>query len=173
MPQDTEIDNLVINQLTTAQYNGATINNNELYFVTDGKISADDVDDSNATNKFVTYADKQNWNAKQDEIDSNHKLSADLVDDSNTTNKFVTATDKTTWNGKQDELVSGTNIKTINNQSLLGSGNITISTGGTATDVQINGTSITSNNVADIITETAYNATTNKIATKADIPTVD
>ena len=32
--------------------------------------------------------------------------------------------------GKQDTLVSGTNIKTINNQSLLGSGNITISGGG-------------------------------------------
>lgn len=31
---------------------------------------------------------------------------------------------------KQDALVSGTNIKTINNQSLLGSGNITISEGG-------------------------------------------
>lgn len=30
-------------------------------------------------------------------------------------------------NGKQDTLVSGTNIKTINNTSLLGSGNITIS----------------------------------------------
>ena len=32
---------------------------------------------------------------------------------------------------KQDELVSGENIKTINNQSILGSGNITISGGGT------------------------------------------
>lgn len=32
--------------------------------------------------------------------------------------------------GKQDVLVSGTNIKTINNISLLGSGNIDISTGG-------------------------------------------
>lgn len=31
--------------------------------------------------------------------------------------------------GKQDVLVSGTNIKTINNQSILGSGNIDISTG--------------------------------------------
>ena len=29
--------------------------------------------------------------------------------------------------GKQDDLVSGTNIKTINSQSLLGSGNIVIS----------------------------------------------
>lgn len=32
--------------------------------------------------------------------------------------------------GKQDKLVSGTNIKTINGQSLLGGGNITISEGG-------------------------------------------
>jgi hypothetical protein len=30
-------------------------------------------------------------------------------------------------NGKQDKLVSGTNIKTINNTSILGSGNISIS----------------------------------------------
>lgn len=33
-------------------------------------------------------------------------------------------------NAKQDQLVSGTNIKTINGQSLLGSGNITIEGGG-------------------------------------------
>ena len=31
---------------------------------------------------------------------------------------------------KQDRLVSGTNIKTVNNQSLLGNGNIEISVGG-------------------------------------------
>lgn len=43
---------------------------------------------------------------------------------------------------KQDILVSGTNIKTINNQSLLGSGNIDIQGGGsdveafTAAEVQ-------------------------------------
>lgn len=41
----------------------------------------------------------------------------------------VTASDKTAWNGKQDTLVSGTNIKTINNNSLLGSGNIEIQGG--------------------------------------------
>lgn len=35
--------------------------------------------------------------------------------------------------GKQDRLVSGTNIKTINNNSLLGSGNITITTSGAGT----------------------------------------
>ena len=44
------------------------------------------------------------------------------------TDIHVTTTDKTTWSGKQDQLVSGTNIKTINNQSLLGAGNINVQT---------------------------------------------
>ena len=68
----------------------------------------------------------QDMSGKQDVIDSSHKLSADLVDDSTSTNKFVTSSDKTTWSGKQDALVSGTNIKTINSTSLLGSGNIDV-----------------------------------------------
>ena len=45
----------------------------------------------------------------------------------------ITSSDITAWNDKQDELVSGTNIKTINNQSLLGAGNITIQGGGGGT----------------------------------------
>jgi hypothetical protein len=40
----------------------------------------------------------------------------------------LTTTDKTTWSGKQDALVSGTNIKTINGTSILGSGNIDVQT---------------------------------------------
>ena len=43
-------------------------------------------------------------------------------------NIHVTTSDKSTWSGKQDALVSGTNIKTINNQSILGSGNIDVQT---------------------------------------------
>ena len=39
--------------------------------------------------------------------------------------------------GKQDNLVSGTNIKTINSQSLLGSGNIVISGAGGVQNVFI------------------------------------
>ena len=42
---------------------------------------------------------------------------------------------ETALNGKQDTLVSGTTIKTINNNSLLGSGNITIEGGGTGVDI--------------------------------------
>lgn len=46
-------------------------------------------------------------------------------------NKFATkASVNTALAAKQDKLVSGTNIKTINKQSLLGSGNITIQGGG-------------------------------------------
>lgn len=44
------------------------------------------------------------------------------------TDIHVTTSDKTTWSGKQDALVSGTNIKTINSQSILGSGDITVQT---------------------------------------------
>lgn len=46
------------------------------------------------------------------------------LDDS--THRFVTDIEKSTWNGKQAALVSGTNIKTVNNTSLLGNGNIAI-----------------------------------------------
>lgn len=41
--------------------------------------------------------------------------------------------------GKQDTLISGTSIKTINNESLLGSGNITIEAAGTVDQTIISG----------------------------------
>ncbi|MBR3209197.1 MAG: hypothetical protein IKN65_00120 [Clostridia bacterium] len=43
--------------------------------------------------------------------------------------------------------------------------------GGTVTDVQVDGTSIISSGVANLVTNTAYNASTNKIATMSDLPT--
>ena len=80
---------------------------------------------------------------------------ADLNDDS--THRLVTDTEKSTWNGKQAQLVSGTNIKTINNESILGEGNINIQ-GGTGGDVnvievvKVNGTALTpdSNKAVDV-----------------------
>ena len=47
--------------------------------------------------------------------------------------------------GKQDNLVSGTNIKSINGVSLLGSGDITIESGGGASGVQFSGPSTATN----------------------------
>ena len=55
----------------------------------------------------------------------NDALTAHTAD----TTIHVTSSDKTTWNGKQDALVSGTNIKTINGSSVLGSGDLTVDTG--------------------------------------------
>lgn len=55
------------------------------------------------------------------------------------------------WVDKQDTLVSGENIKTINGENILGSGDITIEGGvGTITGVSVNGTSIATSGVADI-----------------------
>ena len=55
-------------------------------------------------------------------------------------NGYLTSTDWTTFNGKQALLVSGTNIKTINTNSILGSGDLTISASaaGSTTQVQYN-----------------------------------
>lgn len=74
------------------------------------------------------------------------------------------------WNDKQQLLVSGQNIKTINNMSILGAGNLLIGEGGiVATDVSINGTSITSDGSANIVTDGAYDPNTNKIATQSTV----
>ena len=50
---------------------------------------------------------------------SNHVADTDI---------HVTAAQKTAWTAKQDALVSGTNIKTINSQSILGSGDLAVDT---------------------------------------------
>lgn len=50
-----------------------------------------------------------------------------IIQDAN--HLLVTNTEKATWNGKQDTLISGTNIKTINGNTLLGSGDITVGGG--------------------------------------------
>ena len=72
--------------------------------------------------------------------------------------KADSATVDAALDGKQATLVSGENIKTINNQSILGSGNITIGGSGGTTDYdqldnrpQIDGTTLTGNkSLADL-----------------------
>lgn len=52
----------------------------------------------------------------------------------------------------QETLVSGTNIKTINNISILGEGNIEVGGGsGAVSDVQYNGSSIVAGGTANIM----------------------
>ena len=134
-------------------------------------LDADDISDSTTTNKFVTANDKSTWNAKQNAIDSSHKLSADLVDDTSTTNKFVTSNDISTWNAKQNALptttTAGQVLKSTSTAGTLEWG--TVQSGG-VTDVKINNVSVVSSGVANLSTNTAYNASTNKIATMSDVP---
>jgi hypothetical protein len=56
------------------------------------------------------------------------------VDNTSDADKPISSATQSALNGKQATLVSGTNIKTINGDSLLGSGNITISGGGGISD---------------------------------------
>lgn len=97
------------------------INGLQAEITAQNKLSADLVDDTTTTNKFVTASEKQTWDGKQDAltfddvptqsstnpvksggvyaalddkqdiINIQHKLSSDLVDDTNSTNKFATA----------------------------------------------------------------------------------
>jgi hypothetical protein len=50
-----------------------------------------------------------------------------ITQSSTSTNGFLSSTDWNTFNNKQATLVSGTNIKTINGSSVLGSGNLVVS----------------------------------------------
>ena len=93
--------------------------------------------------------------------------------------------------GSYADLIDTPTIPTVNNATLTitqggvskgtftanASSDVTIELdaggSGAVTDVQINGTSITSSNVANIITNSAYNSSSNKIATMSDLPTVN
>lgn len=86
----------------------------------------------------ITSQDITNWNNKLDSSALNPYYTSAQTD---------TAISNAT-SGKQDTLVSGTNIKTINNQSLLGSGNI-----------QIQGGSGGSSNIIEL-TQAEYDALT-------------
>ena len=74
----------------------------------------------------------------------------------------LTTSDITTGTDTTNKLVSA---KTIADAIAEGGG------GGTITDVQINGTTIVSSTVANFLTNTAYNSSSNKIATMSDTVT--
>lgn len=105
--------------------------------------------------------------------------------------KNITNEDITSWNGKQDTLVSGTNIATINNQSLLNGGNINIEGGGSSDAVlytaqsltnseqqqareNINALSATPSGVVPDISFNSYNVVVlNDISEMPDTPSVN
>ena len=90
---------------------------------------------------------------------------------------FALKTEIPDISGKQDTLVSGTNIKTINGQSVLGSGNITIepSEGGGIEDAPSDGKTYGRKSGAwseIVIPDTSNLATKSEVSSKADKITV-
>ncbi len=75
------------------------------------------------------------------------------VDNTSDANKPISTATQTALNAKQATLVSGTNIKTINSTSLLGSGNISIGTG-----------NVSSSEISTVkvLTQTEYDAISSK-----------
>lgn len=77
------------------------------------------------------YYDSKIQSENSEELNTISKKLVPAINEVNTLSK-----------NKQDKLTSGTNIKTINNQSLLGSGNIEISTPSITVDTTISDTSM-------------------------------
>jgi hypothetical protein len=105
---------------TTSPITGGTI-------TTSGTIGINDAKADSLTKGAATFKDS--------DFDDNGSglISIDYTNGQSATTStkgFLTSTDWNTFNGKQDLLVSGTNIKTINGNTLLGSGDITISGSG-------------------------------------------
>lgn len=115
-----------------------------------------DIQDSNATRVVeITQSDYDN-------LPSSAKTSNILYIITDGSVDYITSAQCQTQidnsiSGKQDTLVSGTNIKTINNESLLGSGNIDIQGGGSSMTIDPTLDSGSTNAVANSAITTAIN----------------
>jgi hypothetical protein len=74
------------------------------------------------------------------DLSANRTLS--ITKATTTTDGYLSSSDWTTFNNKQSALVSGTNIKTVQSTSIVGSGDVTI------TDANLSMSDITTNNVS-------------------------
>ena len=155
---NTRISDIVIPELILSEdYEPSSLSNEDLF------LAPGDSYETAFAKLEKTINDNENiTSAALTDLDSRLNLlhlpqSLDDIPDGSTRklSDYATTTQLAT---KQDTLVSGTNIKTINNQSLLGSGNITIQGGSGGGDtnvietVKVNGTALTpdSNKAVDI-----------------------
>ena len=77
----------------------------------------------------------------------------------------LSSTDWTTFNSKQNALVSGVNIKTVNGNTLLGSGNLSV---GTVTSVTATSPVVSTGGTTPVISMAAANGSTNGYLTSTD-----
>ena len=127
-------------------YNLLTITSTLAWFTTDA------LDTNNEVVQSILKVNNSGWSTV-----SQSTSIASKEDTSNKTNSYTESSVTTYPNTKalvdglgtkQNTLVSGTNIKTVNNQSLLGSGNITVESGGKADGIT---TRLNSNNQTEVI----------------------
>ena len=154
-------------ELTQAEYDALSPKDpNVFYIITDAqagdlsnyytKTETDGLLDTKLDVTAYTPTDLSNYYTKS-ETSGATEISTELASKADTATTYTkTETDNAitaATSTKQDTLVSGTNIKTINNQSILGEGNITIEGGGGGGKAVSAGTniSITTGETADTI----------------------
>ena len=143
MPTDTTVNNLVINKLTKAQYDAIlSPSETELYLVPDVIDTAPTSGSDNMVTSGGVYTALSN-KADASDIPTESTVSGwgftknagtitgiNMNGDSKGTSGVVdlgtVITAHQDISGKQDTLVSGTNIKTVNGESILGSGNLDV-----------------------------------------------
>lgn len=142
-------------ELTQAEYEvlpATAKTSNSLFIITDAqgadlsnyytKTEADGLLDTKLDVTAYTPTDLTNYYTKS-ETSGATEISTALSSKADTATTYTkTETDNAitaATSTKQDTLVSGTNIKTINGETLLGSGNITIQGGGSVDQTIING----------------------------------
>jgi len=89
--------------------------------------------------------------------------------DSGSTNPVANSAIAAAINAKQDTLVSGTNIKTINNQSILGEGNITIEGGSGGGGIDDNTQQLIATSLVDLNDRKADKSLLSAYATKSSL----
>ena len=132
------------NYYTTAQ------TDNKIAEATSGKADSSDVETLSGTvtahtadtTIHVTSSEKNTWNGKQNALTAGTgiQISGDVISvtgapltmddhlDSGSTNPVMNSAITVAIDAKQEKLVSGTNIKTVGTESILGSGNIKLMT---------------------------------------------
>ena len=134
----------------------------------DATWDADDI--SEGTNhKFLTSAERTklgntSWTNTGDETTATIKTKLGTA--SASADWYLTKEDFSTFNGKQNTLVSGTNIKTVNNQSILGNGNLQIDGGVTSVNTKTWAVVLDADDISD-------STTANKFVTQTDKNTWD
>lgn len=162
-------------ELTQAQYDDLPTTaktSNSLFVITDAqgadlsnyytKTETDGLLDTKLDVTAYTPTDLSNYYTKS-ETSGATEISTALSSKADTATTYTkTETDNAitaATSTKQDTLVSGTNIKTINNQSILGEGNITIEGGGSITIDQSLDSGSTNPVANSAITNAIYNQT--------------